>query len=361
MAENKVSWEELYGRWTAAGFDVDACVMFNQIKPGLWKDPAHDARAYGEAFAKFFGPSGDHPWVSSVEIGNEPADYSESAYREILQNMAKGLRAGDPKMQIATCAVMTGKPDQWSKPMSAIAGLEDLYDVINVHSYAFKEKWPTYRRSFPEDPSIRWLKDIQDVIQWRDEHAKGKPVWLTEFGYDSATHPPDSKGEWSKWVGVSDKEQAAYIVRSFLVLSSMHIDRAYLYFFDDKDEAQLHGASGITRNYKPKPSFYAMSHLYKSLGDYHFVRAVVRQDAELYCFEYERSGASSDHVYVAWRPTGDGEVKRIVLPLDLAAGKAFKADQTPLTAGESKKVEWTQAGNGVEIEVGPLPVFIWSK
>ena len=50
-------------------------------------------------------------------------------------------------------------------------------------------------------------------------------------------------------------------VDSFLTLSATDLDRAYLYFFNDKDEAQLHGASGITRNFKPKPSFYAMAHL----------------------------------------------------------------------------------------------------
>src|SRR5436305_783410 len=88
--------------------------------------------ANGEHFAQAFGPSSRSPLVTSAEVGNEPSKYSEAQYRAIFEAMARGLRAGDPKLKIATCAVMTGKPDEWSKPMTAIAGLEDLYDVVNV-------------------------------------------------------------------------------------------------------------------------------------------------------------------------------------------------------------------------------------
>lgn len=144
--------------------------MFDGLAADKWKDPAHDAQAYGQAFAKYFGPTAGQGLVTSAEIGNEPAKYSESQYRTLFENMAHGLRAGDAKLKISTCAVMTGKPDQWSKPMSAIAGLEGLYDVLNVHSYAFKDHWPTWRRSYPEDPSIVYLKEIQSVVRWRNEH-----------------------------------------------------------------------------------------------------------------------------------------------------------------------------------------------
>ena len=120
--------------------------------------------------------------------------------------------------------------------------------------------------SYPEDPDIAYLKEVRSVIAWRNEHAPGKQVWLTEFGYDSSTHPPAKDGPWKDWQGVTDEQQAQYIVRCFLVLSALDLDRANLYFFNDKDEAQLHGASGITRNFKPKPSYYAMSQLYRDLA-----------------------------------------------------------------------------------------------
>jgi serine/threonine-protein kinase ATR len=361
FAANRVDWGQMYGSWVKAGFDIDACAMFNGLPPDKWMDPARDARAYGEAFAKFFGPTAGKGLVSSIEIGNEPNKYSEAQYRVVFENMARGVRAGDPKLTIATCAVMTGKPDEWSKPMSAVAGLEELYDVLNVHSYAFKEKWPTWRRSYPEDPSIAYLKDVGDVIRWRDEHANGKQVWLTEFGYDSASKPPAKDGNWKQWVGVTDEQQAQYNVRSFLVLSAMDVDRAYLYFFNDKDEAQLHGASGITRNFKPKPSFYAMAHLYKSLGDYRFAKAVARREGELYCFEYENPQKPGERVYVAWSPTGGGRSGSVVLPIgDAAAKGVYRGERMATAAGDAPRAEWKAAAGGVAVDLSETPVFLWA-
>ena len=228
MAANGVDWGSLYGSWVKAGFDVDACLMFDQVPPEKWKDPAPEARAYGEAFARSFGPSGARPIVSSVEIGNEPSKYDGAKYRTIFEAIARGVRSGDPKLKIATCAVSAAaKPDEWSKPLSAVAGLEDLYDVLNIHSYPFKEHWPTWRRSYPEDTAIPYLTDVTALLRWRDAHAPGKEVWVTEFGYDSASKPPAPNGPWARWVGVSDDEQARYIVRSFLALSATGVDRAY--------------------------------------------------------------------------------------------------------------------------------------
>lgn len=366
MAANGVDWGSLYGGWIRAGYEVDACLMFDGIPFGKWKDPARDARAYGEAFARCFGP-GRRGLVTSAEVGNEPSKYTAGQYRTIFQAMAGGLRAGDPKLTIATCAVMTGKPDEWSKPLDAIAGLEPLYDVLNVHSYPFKEKWPTWRRSYPEDPSIRFLKDVDDVIRWRNAHAPDKRVWLTEFGYDSASKPPPADGPWKQWVGVSDEEQARYIVRAFLVLSATPLDRAYLYFFNDNDEPRLHGASGITRGFHPKPSFYAMAQLYRTLGNYRFARALSRSDGGLYCFEYEKPGANgaapADRVYVAWMAAGkDGQdhTARTGLPIPPDAN-IYRAVRMAIAPGEPAALTWTRTDGHIEAEVGESPVYFRTR
>src|SRR5438128_4889539 len=57
MAANGVPWGTMYASWNKAGFEIDACLIFDAVAPAKWKDPARDARAYGQAFAQAFGPS----------------------------------------------------------------------------------------------------------------------------------------------------------------------------------------------------------------------------------------------------------------------------------------------------------------
>jgi hypothetical protein len=99
--------------------------------------------------------------------------------------MAAGIRRGDPKIRIATCAANLGKSGRYSKSIDLFAASDSLYDVISIHRYAEVEPWPTWRRSYPEDPAARWVEDLRHVLTWRRENAPGKEVWLTEFGYDA--------------------------------------------------------------------------------------------------------------------------------------------------------------------------------
>ena len=233
-------------------------------------------------------PRGGKGWSRPSKSATSRPSTTRPQYRTIFENMARGLRAGDPKLTIATCAVMTGKTDQWSKPLSAVAG----------------PGRPVRRAEHPQLPVQGQVADVAAVVPGgpvdpvpQVDRRPGPLARRARAGQAGLAHrvrlrqrhqaaPAD--GPWKQWVGVSDEQQARYIVRSFLVLSATDLDRAYLYFFNDKDEPQLHGASGITRNFKPKPSFYAMAHLYRTLGDYRFARAVAKKEGELYCFEYEK-------------------------------------------------------------------------
>ena len=261
----QINWAELYGAWKKHGNTVDVSLMSSYTKKqGNWGDMEKEAYAYGKAFAEAFGPSSKTPVVDSVEIGNEPVPYSTEEYMRLFMAMAQGVRDGDPKMKIVTCTASAEEPDQYEKPLQSFKEHGDLFDIINLHSYGFVQGYPTWERSYPEDPKVRYLTMMQSAIDYRDEHHPDKPIWLTEFGYDSCSQEaltkPRSK-HMKKWLPCSETEQAQWIVRSFLVFSAMGLDRAYLYFFDDKDAPSFHAASCITRNGKPKPSFHAMAHL----------------------------------------------------------------------------------------------------
>ncbi|HEV7299986.1 MAG TPA: hypothetical protein VGN72_11525 [Tepidisphaeraceae bacterium] len=282
-----VNWHELYASWQKQGFEIDACIQFDGFTPDKWKDMPADAYRYGKAFAEYFGPSGANKLVTSVEIGNEPAGqkrFSPEQYKVIFENMARGVRDGDPKLQILTCTVEAGEPDGWSMPLDLFKDSSNLYDVINLHKYALMEGWPSFERTYPENATVNYRGQLQKSIDWRDANAPGKEVWVTEFGYDASTKEPAADN--SKWKDSTDLQQAQWIVRSFLMFSEMNLDRAYLYWFNDSDAPSFHAASGVTRNMEPKPSYHAMRHLYQSLGDYRFAKAVEKVDDDVYVFEY---------------------------------------------------------------------------
>jgi serine/threonine-protein kinase ATR len=332
LARNQVNWETLYGDWTAKGYVIDASIMFGDQPFKDWKDPIRDAQAYGLAFARFFGPSHKN-LVAAMEIGNEPGKYSDTEYRTIFEHMARGIRLGDPNMTIATCATDPVESERYAKGLTCIQGLEDLYDVINIHSYAQVEGWPTWKRSFPEDPQLDYLKKIKRTIAWRDTHAPDKRIWLTEFGWDCTTKPAPATGDFKDWIGSTDLQQAQYIVRSWLLFSAMGIERAYMFWFNDQDKPQVHGSSGLTRDYQPKPSFYAVSHLYATLGDFRFSGQATMDQALAY--EYTQNN-TTQKILAVWLPSGSDLTRTIRIPL--AGQTVTRIEQMPLDEGPAPTV-----------------------
>lgn len=354
---DQVNWDTLYNGWKKDGYQVLASMMFESMKPDKWTDIKKDGFTYAKAFAERYGPSGKFKSVESLEIGNEPVEYSDAQYREMYESMAKGIRAADPKMLIATCAVAVGNKDRYSKDINILKGLEGLIDVLNVHVYSFEEHWPTWKRSHPEDPKIEYLKQVQNIIDWRDKNALGRKVWVTEFGYDSTTKPNHKEGDFAKWVGVSDTVQAQWLVRSFLVFAGMNVDRAYMYWFNDEDAPTLHAASGLTRNFEPKPSYYAQSHLLKTLGNYRFEKALTQKNGDAYAYQFAAE-RGRDKIVVGWSPTGSERKGTVSVP---APGyKIVKSEKMPLKIGAAPSAGGSIDSQGnLTLPIDESPSYVW--
>ncbi|MGB7344074.1 MAG: hypothetical protein WBD20_07660 [Pirellulaceae bacterium] len=357
FARNRVDWSHVYGSWKESGFKTDACVMFETHSSDAWSDLPRDAHQYGKRFAESFGPLST-ALVESIEIGNEPGKYSDQSYRLVFENMAKGIRLGDAKVKIATCNVNVGPSGDYHKSVDCVKGLESLYDVLNVHSYAMLKEWPTWKRSYPEDPDLpSFTSDIDELLQWRDQHAPDKEVWLTEFGWDCSTQLPKPEGTFAKWEGNTDQQQAQWLVRSFFLFATRDIDRAYIFFFNDEDMPQLHGASGLTRNYVPKPSFYAVSHLYRTLGDYRFKQIVQHSNKNVLIYRFEHETDASKVIYVAWSPTGSG--KQATVDFKLSELRLGHAEKMPFTDQPAERVAVTQRDQIATVTVDESPAYIF--
>ncbi len=354
-ARNRVHWENLYRFWKDQGFAIDASIQFESIPVANWKNLSKDAERYGTAFAKSFGPSSTN-LIECAEIGNEPGKYDDAQYRELFTAMARGLRVGDPKIKIATCNVVVGKSHDYAKSLSCVEGLNELYDVINVHSYAEAEPWPTWRRSFPEDPAIPYLTDIENVIRWRNKHARDKPIWITEFGWDASTKSPDPKTEFAKWVDVSDLQQAQYLVRSTLLFMSMEVARAYIYFYDDQDQPSLHASSGITRNFEPKPSYHALAQLQSLLGNYRFDSVIKQEPGQAMVYRFQSSDNPKQQILVAWSPTGNDH--QTELEIDVGSAHSIRM-QNMATTSDSPVISTVQPTNShTRVTLTESPVYL---
>ncbi len=356
MARNGVDWGKLYGGWKKVGYRIEASIQFDDVAAEKWHDLAADAFSYGKSFASYFGPS-NTGLVEAIEIGNEPGKYDDATYQKLFTAMAGGVRAGDPKMRIATCAADLRGSSRYFRGMTVFAGLERLYDIINIHTYADAGGWPTWRRSYPEDAAIDFLKTIRDTVNWRDEKTPEKEVWITEFGWDASTKLAPKEGDFAKWEGSTEQQQAQWIVRAYMVLAAERVDRAYLYFFNDDDSAHVHGSSGLTRNFQPKKSFHAVAQLQRVLGDYRFKKAV-RADAETgYIFEFQHDNDAAKRVWAIWRTKG-AEAPLTLPKFDGA--KLVRAERMADSTAAASSARLTETADGARVlEVGESPVFLW--
>ncbi|MDF3056208.1 MAG: hypothetical protein K0R17_423 [Rariglobus sp.] len=352
FAKNRVDWDHVYGGWRKAGLRVHASLMFSGFPAEKWKNLETDSHAYARAFAKMAGPGG-RDWMEAVEIGNEPGHYSDADYARVFDAMSKGVREGDPQLKIATCNVTAGKSSHYDKPIELFRSRLDRVDIFTVHTYAQTDGWPTWHRTFPEDPATPYLKDVRAVVAWRDAHAKGKPVWVTEFGWDAATSLEGRKGDFAKWAGnVTDTAQAAYLLRSIPLFLAEGVERAHIYFFDDKDEPQMHGAAGILRHGKPKPSWYALRQMQRLLGDARLER--LDREASLYTARWRKPDGSC--WLMLWTPKADSDT---TTPHTITSRPLGEIIPMALTATDPATLRTAPAGTGRwSVPVGPRPVYL---
>ena len=382
---NKVNWKsDVYGRWQKAGFQTDICVQFSGFQTDVtdyqrfWIGQEQWCYDYGKAMAVCFGPSGKDKLCTSIEIGNEPgAKFDRALFKSIFKQMAQGIRDGDPKIKILTPAVQARPGDDYAQDLRGLYGEPEilpLYDVINLHTYAVAERKNAtespWHRSYPEDPSIAYLRVIDEAIEWRDRNAKGKEVWITEFGYDACTPEAMKRRDgWFlklDWQGVTDLQQAQYLIRSFLVFAERDVKRACLYYYDDNDSPSVHGCSGLTRKFAPKLSFWAVKQLYETLGDYRFRRIVKKAPGDLCVYEFAQGDDSSQVIWVAWSPTGARtneqdryESRERKTTLNDLPALPTRILGMATTSGDAPKPTWEKSGpSAITLTLGESPVYL---
>lgn len=133
--------------------------------------------------------------------------------------------------------------------MSAInAGLLENVDALSVHTYNYHAKDSFFRT--PE----AWQKQLQSTIRQLPKKLLSRtlPIYVTEMGWPSA---------WARY-GVSEKIQAAYAQRLFLLAQTMpFLHGLWWYGWQDEGESWVnleHHFGMVNANGEPKPAWHAI-------------------------------------------------------------------------------------------------------
>ncbi len=228
-------------------------------------------------------------------------------------------------------------------------------DVINVHHYAFTRNETGIS---PEDDNYR--DKVAAVVRWRDLHAPGNEVWLTEFGYD--TNPTSMNRAPAIGTLTSVEVQAGWNMRTFMLLAAAGVDRAAQFMIRDADPggSELRYAdSGLTTSkeegHKRKLSWYYMHTMYRLLEDLYF-RDVITDQEELKVMRFTEHSAKHS-VYSCWRNSGSDQPAPFTLEIEeLTDSVSIVTLNSEYPDGLVTRV--ALENGSVTIEAGEIPVFV---
>jgi hypothetical protein len=183
-------------------------------------------------------------------------------------------------------------------------------DVINVHYYSFGPGAPAPALS-PEDDDVE--SKLAAVVSYRDKYLPGKPVWWTEFGYDTYANSPlhaPALGSSSAFI-----VQGQWLVREVLAALAAGVERATVFELDDTCTPPASACdtqfatSGLLASpgSAPKPSWYFLATFRARLQTmvYGGEPASGQTDVKIARFEDTTSVGGA---LVVWSPTSTANV-----------------------------------------------------
>ncbi len=357
-ATSWLNWDSEYGFWKASGFTIDACIMFNNqyFPDSLWVDTKEEAFHYGRKFAEYF--CDDNALVSIMEIGNEPWEYSKYKYRQILYGMSKGAFENSGSLTILPCA--TQAYDEKTDVGNYISDYLNTNNVkyisgLNTHVYSYIFDYNGNRRAInPEDPrSEVW--SVSNMKRFAKSNLHNKPVYVTEFGYDSDGGGDDCVHS----VCIGEFEQAIYGVRMALILYRLGTRQFYWYYYANVDyNSILHNRSGLISSYskgfEKKDSFYAFKLLQKEIGNYYF-HSIIKEDDDAYVYAYCDDNGEIVKI-VAWRPTSLDHNSKIWIEFPIVGVVTSATYLVPMSE-ETSIPTYLKGINGIRVNLSGVPTI----
>ncbi len=238
-------------------------------------------------------------------------------------------------------------------------------DAFNFHSYFSNTFYMnnTYIQVGVSPEYYNIVDDISRIIDYRNKYFPDVEVWITEFGWD--TNPSYETMTAAHAYGKYDSHQvqAMWLVRAYLIFSSIGVDKATMYMCEDVaydvtavGKYGTCGVVGFDENGKEyyKDSYYYLYTLKNALGDYTFVDEMQSGSDDIWIYKYQNDDGKT--AYAVWCPTMDGtEVEDFELKIDGSSATLIQAVDLD-TDGVSSDL--TVSNGTVKIHVSENPVYV---
>ena len=222
----------------------------------------------------------------------------------------------------------------------------------------------------PEEGNI--VGNFDRIRDWRDRYYPNLEIWLTEFGWDTNQSYKTSTSAHAYAEYTGRQVQAMWLVREYLLLSSIGVDRAAMYMSRDcgPEETAVgkYGSSGLVRfpieitpnnviQGNKKDSFYYIYTLKEMLKDCTFAGEVESTNANVKIFKYVTDEGKAK--YAVWCTTSNGtKIPGYILPVGEGD---YSLVQFAFEAYKGKWSDLENNGGKVTVNVSECPIFVVEK
>lgn len=259
----------------------------------------------------------DKNWSSPVTAGYFTpyalAALMSAAYDGHEETLSKaGAKAAHPNMKVAMGGIYKLQVEyvkamhEWAKANRTDGKFPA--DALNFHHYNSNGGVQgAGNMSLPPEQG-NMTAQMQQIVDYRDKYLPDLEIWLSEWGM--STNLGNLKVPELPSLGTKEDVQGAWMIRTYLTLLKLNIDRSHMYAMEDESPdangTDLFGQTGIVRKstLEFKKSYYYVNdfiQLFKN-KDYRFKSDLSTNTVRDYVFEDTKLGKEMRFV---WSPTGN--------------------------------------------------------
>jgi len=273
-------------------------------------------------------------------------------YGALLEEASARIRAGDPEALVSFGGLfqphlfVNTEGEEYLRQVAAAVDLASLVDVVAYHPYRYPFTAPELRQESQEslsDTTCRMADALADL------GLSDVPLWITELGWHTALDALVS--------GVSEDEQAAYLVRSVLLAFGQGVEQFTWYTFRDSgfdsgDQEQMFGLYAFDEDptLDPEPRAKPAVAAFASLS-----RALAGHDRIVDLSEW----LGLDEDTYAYQLTGDVHTTTALWTVGAAQTVRLPArGDAVLLALDGSETELRWVDGAYEVGVSGSPVFV---